>query len=39
VKRNFHVVIVAIVIISVLPPIFEFLRARREGRQAAAPAK
>ncbi|HET9062625.1 MAG TPA: DedA family protein [Candidatus Binatia bacterium] len=39
VKRNFHLVIVAIVIISVLPPIFEFLRARREGRQAAAPAK
>jgi membrane-associated protein len=39
VKRNFHVVIIAIVIISVLPPIFEFLRARREGRQAAAPAK
>ena len=39
VKRNFHLVIVAIVIISVLPPIFEFLRARREGRQAAATAK
>jgi membrane-associated protein len=39
VKSNFHLVIVAIVIISVLPPIFEFLRARREGRQAAAPAK
>lgn len=39
VKRNFHLVIVAIVILSVLPPIFEFLRARREGRQAAAPAK
>jgi len=39
VKRNFHLVIVAIVILSVLPPIFEYLRARRENRQAAAPAK
>jgi membrane-associated protein len=39
VKRNFHLVIVAIVILSVLPPIFEYLRARREGRRAAAPAK
>jgi len=39
VKRNFHLVIVAIVIISVLPPIFEYLRARREGRQATATAK
>ncbi len=30
VKRNFHLVIVAIVILSLLPPIFEFLRSRRE---------
>jgi membrane-associated protein len=29
VKRNFHVVIVAIVILSVLPPIIEYLRQRR----------
>lgn len=35
VKRNFHIVIVAIVILSVLPPIVEYLRSR--GR-AAAPA-
>jgi membrane-associated protein len=39
VKDNFHTVIVAIVIISVLPPIFEFIRARREARQAQAVAK
>ena len=31
VKRNFHFVIVAIIVISVLPPIIEFLRARREN--------
>jgi membrane-associated protein len=30
VKRNFHVVIVAIVVISVMPMVFEWLRARRE---------
>ena len=29
VKRNFHFVIVAIIVISVMPPIIEFLRARR----------
>jgi membrane-associated protein len=39
VKDNFHTVIVAIIIISVLPPIFEFIRARREARQAQAVAK
>ena len=35
VKRNFHIVIVAIVLISVLPMVFEYLRARREGAAAA----
>jgi len=35
VKRNFHVVIVAIIVISVLPMVFEFLRARRAGSAAA----
>jgi membrane-associated protein len=29
VKRNFHVVIVAIIVISVMPPVIEYLRARR----------
>jgi membrane-associated protein len=29
VKRNFHIVIVAIIIISILPMVFEYLRARR----------
>jgi membrane-associated protein len=29
VKRNFHFVIVAIIVISVMPPVIEFLRARR----------
>jgi membrane-associated protein len=35
VKRNFHIVIVAIIVISVMPMVFEFLRARREARVAA----
>src|SRR5215470_8945894 len=30
VKRNFHFVIVAIIILSIMPPIIEYLRARRE---------
>ena len=30
VKRNFHVVIVAIIVISVMPMVFEWIRARRE---------
>jgi membrane-associated protein len=40
VKRNFHFVIVAIIIISVMPPVIEYLRARRESALAksAAPA-
>ncbi|MBI4518430.1 MAG: DedA family protein [Deltaproteobacteria bacterium] len=29
IKRNFHYVIVAIVILSVLPPVIEYLRSRR----------
>lgn len=29
VKRNFHVVIVAIIVISIMPPIIEYLRSRR----------
>lgn len=32
VKRNFHYVILAIVFISILPPVIEVIRARREGR-------
>jgi membrane-associated protein len=35
VKRNFHVVILAIIVISVLPMVFEFLRARRAGSAVA----
>ena len=34
VKRNFHIVIVAIIVISVLPMVFEFLRARRASAAA-----
>ncbi len=30
VKSNFHYVILAIIVLSVLPPVIEFLRARRE---------
>jgi membrane-associated protein len=32
VKRNFHYVIVAIIVISCMPPVIELLRARREHR-------
>jgi membrane-associated protein len=39
VKRNFHFVIVAIVVLSVMPPVFEYLRSRRERTATgAAPA-
>ena len=31
IKRNFHIVIVAIIVISVLPMVFEYVRARRAG--------
>lgn len=34
VKQYFHLVIVAIIVISVLPVVFEFVRARREARVA-----
>lgn len=38
VKRNFHFVIVAIVILSVIPPVLEYLKARREkGSEATKP--
>lgn len=35
VKRNFHFVIVAIIVISVIPPVLEFLRARRGSAEEA----
>jgi membrane-associated protein len=38
VKRNFHIVIVAIIVVSILPMVFEFVRARREARAAQAAA-
>jgi membrane-associated protein len=31
IKRNFHIVILAIIVISILPMVFEYLRARRAG--------
>jgi membrane-associated protein len=34
VKRNFHFVIVAIILISCLPPFLEYLRVRRQGASA-----
>jgi membrane-associated protein len=37
IKRNFHFVIVAIIIISIMPAVIEFFLERRRGRQAAAP--
>jgi membrane-associated protein len=36
VKRNFHIVIVAIIIISIMPPVIEYLLSRR--KQKAEPA-
>lgn len=36
VKRNFHVVIIAIVVLSIMPPIIEYIRSR--GKSAATPA-
>jgi membrane-associated protein len=33
VRHNFTLVIVAIIVISLIPPVVEFLRARREARQ------
>jgi len=38
VKKNFEFVIVAIILISVLPMLYEWLKARREGRQVKAEA-
>jgi membrane-associated protein len=40
VKRNFHFVIVAIIVLSVLPPVIEYVRTRRESlaTKPAAPA-
>jgi len=36
VKKNFTLVILAIIVISVLPAVFEFLKARKELKQAKA---
>ena len=33
VKRHFHYIIVAIIIISVLPAVFEFIKAKRENKK------
>jgi membrane-associated protein len=38
VKRNFHIVILAIIVISVMPMVIEYLRARAEAR-AQPPVK
>jgi len=39
VKRNFEFVIIAIILISVLPMVFEWWKARRARKQTAAEAK
>jgi membrane-associated protein len=36
VRKNFSLAIVAIVILSVMPAVVEYLRHRREARRAAA---
>jgi membrane-associated protein len=38
VQRNFHVVIVAIIVISLIPAVVEFMRQRREERRSRAAA-
>ncbi|MEW6028628.1 MAG: DedA family protein [Chloroflexota bacterium] len=38
IKRNFEFVIIAIILVSVLPMVYEWLKARREGRRAKAEA-
>ena len=35
VKKNFELVIFAIIAISFIPPIYEFLKARKEAKLAA----
>ena len=35
VKQNFHYVIVAIILLSIMPPVLEYLRVRRESGAAA----
>jgi len=37
VKKNFSLVIIAIVLVSILPALVEYLRHRREAKRAAAP--
>jgi membrane-associated protein len=37
VKKHFHLVILAIIILSCIPPVWEFIKARRESRAAAKP--
>jgi membrane-associated protein len=37
VKKNFSLVILAIIVISVLPAVFEYLRHRREAKRPAVP--
>jgi membrane-associated protein len=37
VKKNFSLVILGIVVISVLPAVVEYLRHRREAKRAAVP--
>ncbi len=37
VKKNFTLVILAIIVISVLPAVFEILKARKEAKEAAGP--
>jgi membrane-associated protein len=36
VKKNFSLVIIAIVLLSILPAVVEYLRHRREARRATA---
>jgi len=37
VKRNFHVVIVGIIVVSLIPAVVEYFKARRQGHQAGHP--
>jgi len=37
VKKNFSLVILVIIVISILPAVFEYLRHRREAKRLAVP--
>jgi membrane-associated protein len=37
IQRNFHVVIIAIIVISILPMVLTWLKAKNDARRASVP--